>query len=378
MDSGEQSDKGMPGAATDTTENPLGFSDVKRILVALGLSRYGEAKVGVAATLARALGAQLLLLHVLPTAPPPEGEVSVAESQAMAYLRPIAAGLRARGVEAHSLVRYGPVADTVVAEAVAHGADLVVLGRSVRHGLASPLAGALTDGISAHLECPVVLVPPDMREVEPTPGVRSFVEDAARAGPLAPWELGLRTVALDRIVGSVGRCRELDESFRVRHASFGEQQRFERVYHAMRDGMSLPPVVLYKLGYGYYVLDGNHRVAAAKRLGIVELEAEVTEYLPLQDPRILRVFNERRAFERATGITRIGAARPGHYPRLEGMVREYAAAEDIVDLREAGRLWQARVYRPLARRIRARQLGHCFPDERTADIFVASPPCVRK
>jgi len=41
----------------------------------------------------------------------------------------------------------------------------------------------------------------------------------------------------------------------------------------MEAGKPLPPVVLYKLGYGYYVLDGNHRVAAAKQLGQLEIEA---------------------------------------------------------------------------------------------------------
>ncbi|MHB1134050.1 MAG: universal stress protein [Chloroflexota bacterium] len=354
---------------SDDSTPPQGQA-IQRIILALGLSRYGEAKLGVAATLARALGAELLLLHVVTASPRPEGEVSLEESQANAYLDAVAAGLRATGVEAQSLVRYGPIADTVVAEAEAHAADLVVLGRSVHHGLINLFSSTVADEVAARLTCPTVLVPADPQEALPVPGVRSFDADAALAGPVAPRVLGSRVVSLERIVGSVGRARELDESFRPRNPSFAERQRYDRVYEAMHDGISLPPPALYKLGYGYYVLDGNHRVAAAKRLGFAELEAEVTEYVPLEDPQTLRVFNERRAFERITGITRIGAALPGHYSRLEGMVREYAQAEGLVDLREAGRLWQAKVYRPLARRIRVMRLGHCFPGERTADIFV--------
>lgn len=343
---------------------------IKRILVALGLSRYGEGKVGLAATLARALGADVLLLHVLDVPPPPEGEVSPAESHSLAYLNAIATGLRALGLRAHVLLRYGPIVDTIVAEAKAHEADMVVLGLGPRHGLANLIGSSIARGVATHLEVPVVVAPPDPREAELAPGVRSFDEDAGLAGPLAPRYLGLRTVRLNRIVGSVGRARELDESFRPRRPSFAETQRYERVLHAMRAGESLPPVVLYKLGYGYYVLDGNHRIAAAKRLGIVELEAEVTEHVPIQDAQQLRVFDERQAFERATGLTRVGAALPGHYPRLEALVREYAQAEGLADLREAGRLWHANVYRPVAARLRARRLGHCFPDERTADLFV--------
>jgi hypothetical protein len=66
----------------------------------------------------------------------------------------------------------------------------------------------------------------------------------------------------------------------------------------------------------------------------------------------------------------VGAARPGHYPRLEAMIRAYAESEGITDLREAARHWYERVYRPMAARLRAAQLGRLFPGERTADLVV--------
>jgi hypothetical protein len=43
---------------------------------------------------------------------------------------------------------------------------------------------------------------------------------------------------------------------------------------------SLPPVELYRLGNIYYVLDGHHRVAAARLNGQLELDAQVVDFVP--------------------------------------------------------------------------------------------------
>jgi hypothetical protein len=228
-------------------------------------------------------------------------------------------------------------------------------------------------GIAAQLvrraPCLVLLVRVRTMPSAPEGRVRSFVDDAARYRPLVQRPLGLRTVALDRIVGSVGRAHELGADFLPRHAPSGDT-RYQRIRIALARGEVLPPVELYKLGYDYYVLDGNHRVAAARALGQPEIDAVVTEFLPVDDADAQRVFLERRAFEQATGLTRIGAARPGHYPRLEAMIRAYAESKGIADLRQAARHWYERVYQPMAARLRAAQLGRCFPGERTADLVV--------
>lgn len=47
--------------------------------------------------------------------------------------------------------------------------------------------------------------------------------------------------------------------------------------------MILPPVDLYKIKDKYYVVDGNHRVAAAKEIGQIYIDAYVTEFLPTGD-----------------------------------------------------------------------------------------------
>jgi len=81
---------------------------------------------------------------------------------------------------------------------------------------------------------------------------------------------------VDRIVGSTGRCREFDRAFLPAKASAeGRWKRVDLAFHQMED---LPPVVLYRLGDAYFVLDGNHRVSVARFHGVEWMDAEVTEF----------------------------------------------------------------------------------------------------
>ncbi len=342
---------------------------VERILVPLDLNRLSEAKIPIAEAHAEAFDAEVILLHVLPNERPSAETVSTHEAQARTYLDMIAARLHSEGIRARPLVRFGAPAETILKEIATQRADLVVLGSNVRHGLSRLLLGSVAEEIIAKAPCPVLLVRPNLATADRPSGVRSFSEDAGQIGAVAPRSLGLRTVEVSRIIGSVGRSNELDANFRSVNHRREDEARYLRVFKAMKAGAPLPPVVLYKLGYGYYVLDGNHRVAAAKELGQLEIEAQVTEFVPLGDPQAQRVFAERRAFEQVTGLVRIGAAQPGLYPRVEEMIRAYAAEHEIDDLREAARRWESEIYRPAALRIRAARLSQRFPGERTADVF---------
>jgi uncharacterized protein (DUF1015 family) len=49
----------------------------------------------------------------------------------------------------------------------------------------------------------------------------------------------------------------------------------------MRRGHNLPAVELYQLHDAYYVVDGHHRIAAARSLGWIAVDAEVTEFRPV-------------------------------------------------------------------------------------------------
>jgi hypothetical protein len=105
--------------------------------------------------------------------------------------------------------------------------------------------------------------------------VLSF-EEARRA--LARWSQvyrGVRTVEVEKIVGSVGRHKDFDEFFLpVKVNMGGRWARVDRAYH---QGVELPAVSLYKIGDSYFVRDGNHRVSVARYHGAAAIDAEVVE-----------------------------------------------------------------------------------------------------
>jgi hypothetical protein len=102
----------------------------------------------------------------------------------------------------------------------------------------------------------------------------SFEEAASALGARNKLRLGRRVIAVERVVGSVGRFRDFDGNFLPIRRSVGE--RWKRVDRAFHLGVDLPPVELYKIGEGYYVVDGNHRISVARFQGVQWIEAEVT------------------------------------------------------------------------------------------------------
>jgi hypothetical protein len=108
----------------------------------------------------------------------------------------------------------------------------------------------------------------------------SFSHATQRAGPLSRRLPRVESVAVTRIVGSVGRSTELGGNFRPvgRARRRHDDSRLERIRTAMAAGECLPPVELHKLGRGYYVVDGHHRIAAALLLGQADVDAIVVEH----------------------------------------------------------------------------------------------------
>lgn len=193
-------------------------------------------------------------------------------------------------------------------------------------------------------------------------------------GPLNRHSLGIRTIEIHRIVGTVGRALEFDAEFQPCRDDAYARNRFHHVLKAMRRGAAVPPIEVYKLRRDYYVLDGHHRVGAARKLGMREIEAEVTVFIPSGDPDEVRLYRERQAFERATGLMVIGAARPGTYRRLLTEVHAYRRrlaeeANAAVDLPLAANKWYAREFLPAFAAIRSGDLRRWFPDLRSADML---------
>lgn len=362
---------------------------LKQILVPLELSAVSEAKLPLVEDYARAFQANVLLLHVLPEASGPrrpevsllkrqagsprhEGSVSPEEAHARTFLDTLTTRLRVAGCTVRSLVRSGPAAETILAVATEEQVELIVIGSNARRGISRRLLGSVAEAVVRQAACPVLLVRPAPEASLTVPAVRAFAADATRAGLLAPRALGLRDVDVARIIGSVGRASELGADFRPLLRRAADDQRYELVRKLVAGEANevIGPIELYKLGYGYYVVDGHRRVAAAKELGQDEIPAIVTEFVPTEDATAQKLFTTRRAFERATGLLHVGAALPDNYARLKALIDEYAAHEELTDPREAAERWRNRIFRPLTQRIRTLGLNHFFPGERSADIIV--------
>jgi hypothetical protein len=89
-------------------------------------------------------------------------------------------------------------------------------------------------------------------------------------------DAGEQFIPVARIVGSVdGASQVFDRSFRP--VSARAHARLGSVLLAMRQGEPLPPIEVYAWRGQYYVLDGHHRVAAARALGSDFISAHVIE-----------------------------------------------------------------------------------------------------
>ncbi|MFA5028246.1 MAG: hypothetical protein WC713_10255, partial [Candidatus Methylomirabilota bacterium] len=97
------------------------------------------------------------------------------------------------------------------------------------------------------------------------------VKEKLRVG--GPIHRGVRTIELARIIGSVNRYRDFDRAFLPVHNRIAN--RWQRIDRAFYEDVSLPPIVLYKVGEVFFVVDGHHRVSVAHEQGQEFIEAEV-------------------------------------------------------------------------------------------------------
>jgi hypothetical protein len=131
-----------------------------------------------------------------------------------------------------------------------------------------------------------------------------FEEVVAALGRRSERDVGLQTIALDSIVGTVARRHhEFDRDFKP--ASKDVRGRWQGIATARRRGKAMPPIDVYRIGELHFVIDGHHRVSVASALGDTHIEANVREVqtelgtdreLQLRDlplKRHERVFRER-------------------------------------------------------------------------------------
>ena len=107
--------------------------------------------------------------------------------------------------------------------------------------------------------------------------ILSFDEVVAALGWRGEHYLGLQTIQLDTVTGTVDSGRDFDRGFRP--TSNRVRQRWEGLDLAQRRGAAIPPIDVYRVGNLHFVKDGHHRVSVARAAGHKTIEAYVTEVL---------------------------------------------------------------------------------------------------
>lgn len=230
--------------------------------------------------------------------------------------------------------------------------------RARRHALASHLARRLRGE------------PGDVNLILP------FDEVVQALGRRGERRIGLRTIALDSIVGTVDRTREFDRSFRPR--SRRVRLRWQRIAEAIRRGEAMPPIDVYRIGDLHFVRDGHHRVSVARQLGLEVIEAYVTEIetevgadtsVRIRDLALKS--HERLFFERvplpAELRERIRLPGGPWYAELaEGVeawgFRVMQARGELMDRRETAMAWFREDFAPIVSMLREAGIGEGMPD----------------
>src|SRR5438552_1405242 len=154
--------------------------------------------------------------------------------------------------------------------------------------------------------------------------LQSFAEAQRRDGALNRLPPRVVAVEVRCIVGSVSQTKvdTLSNAFLLRKDGV-IAPRYRSVLAAMRTDVSLPPIEVYALRDAYYVADGHHRVAAARALGCLYLDARVHEFALPPKSAENQLHNERWHFERLTGLIDLVVTEPGQYPKLVHQIREH-------------------------------------------------------
>ncbi|MFO8034617.1 MAG: ParB/RepB/Spo0J family partition protein [Candidatus Bipolaricaulota bacterium] len=201
---------------------------------------------------------------------------------------------------------------------------------------------------------------------------------------LAWRQLGIQEVDVDKIVGSVNRYRDFDRAFLPRHA---DRDRLHQLDSALERWEELPPVSLYKVGDAYFVEDGHHRLAAARKRGARVVDAEVVEFVPdvpLSADVTPEAMVRKAEYSAFLKQTRLNELRPDQCIEFSELGKYRILLEHIdvhryflgleqgreIPYEEAVVSWYDRVYMPLVETLRRARVLQSFPGRTEADLYV--------
>jgi hypothetical protein len=196
--------------------------------------------------------------------------------------------------------------------------------------------------------------------------------------------VGIRPIPVRQIVGSASRTSDFDKDFLPTRADVRERWiNIERTYPES----GFPPIVVFKLGDSYFVVDGHHRVAVAKQRKVDFIDAEITELrsrypIPVGADvgRVIyasqqQMFMEESGLDRARPEATIEFTRPQGFVELLELVKVHGfhLMTERAEVLRADAIagdWYDRVYLPTVDAIRSERLLEAFPRNTEADLFL--------
>jgi hypothetical protein len=196
--------------------------------------------------------------------------------------------------------------------------------------------------------------------------------------------VGLRAIPLHQIVGSDSRIGDFDRNFLPRRKKLRE--RWQHVEQAFPQG-AFPPIVVRQVGEAYFVVDGHHRVAIARQLGMETIDAEVTvlharwqlradaDIMELTHAEQEWIFSNETGLGRVRPEARIRFSEPvGYVELLENVelhgYRLMREQDRILSRSEIAADWFDRIYLPATAAIRQASFEGVCPRATEADRFL--------
>jgi hypothetical protein len=199
------------------------------------------------------------------------------------------------------------------------------------------------------------------------------------------FDVGMKQIPVEKIVGSVGRYNDFDRAFlpRQRHT----RSRWISIDVANLKDVALPPIEAYKVGPVYFVKDGNHRVSVARERGQKFIDAHVIEVVtdvPIDEKTNIDQLICSKEKILCLETTHLRSIRPdanieltlpGQYEKILEHInvhRWYMGEKQDreVPYLEAVASWYDEVYSPLAKVIKEQEILKEFPGRTVADMYL--------
>lgn len=228
----------------------------------------------------------------------------------------------------------------------------------------------------------IQLLGKERKELLPFDEVKGLVK------PQSENYLGVKTIPVDKIVGSEGRYYDFTHTYLPKKEML--RSRWVSVDKAHLQNIVLPPIRVFKLGGGYFVRDGNHRVSVARMQGVEFIDAEVIELdsvisitpdMTQEDLKREITDYERKEFIENSGLgdvldmEEIRFTAPGRYRELLNHIYGHKYyinldKKEEIPLKEAAESWYKHVYLPVVELMKKEKVLSRFPRRTQADLYI--------